>query len=378
MLFLRLICLALLVLVCGSLFSQGKILQAIKLSHTSTSPQIDGNLDDLAWKNVQGVAGFIQNFPSFGSSASQKTEVKIVYDNSAIYIGAYLYDDPRLIRNQITARDEEQSKDLDYFSVFLDTYNDHQNGFQFLVTSSNVQTDARLSPSVVTGFGEYGDKTWDAVWDSKVSIKKDGWVVEMKIPYISLRFAKKEAQDWGIQLMRSVRRNNETSFWNPVDPNVNGFVNQFGLLKNLVDIQPPLRLSFSPYVSTGIRNTPENDGYRTEWLRSGGMDVKYGINESFTLDATLIPDFGQVVSDNVVNNLTPYEVKFEEYRPFFTEGTDIFNKSGLFYSRRIGATPSGYTDVNNMANDDPNIEIIKNPGRRQLYNGIKFSGRTPK
>ena len=376
MLFLRLICLALLVLVCGSLFSQGKLLQAIKLSNTS--PQIDGNLDDLAWKNVQVVAGFIQNFPSFGSSASQKTEVKIVYDNSAIYIGAYLYDDPRLIRNQITARDEEQSKDLDYFSVFLDTYNDHQNGFQFLVTSSNVQTDARLSPSVVTGFGEYGDKTWDAVWDSKVSIKKDGWVVEMKIPYISLRFAKKEAQDWGIQLMRSVRRNNETSFWNPVDPNVNGFVNQFGLLKNLVDIQPPLRLSFSPYVSTGIRNTPENDGYRTEWLRSGGMDVKYGINESFTLDATLIPDFGQVVSDNVVNNLTPYEVKFEEYRPFFTEGTDIFNKSGLFYSRRIGATPSGYTDVNNMANDDPNIEIIKNPGRRQLYNGIKFSGRTPK
>ena len=363
-------------LVCESLFSQGKTLQAIKLPHSP--PRIDGNLDDMAWKDVPVTAGFIQNFPGFGLPASQKTEVRIVYDNSAIYISAYLYDDPALIRKQITARDEEQLKDLDYFSVFLDTYNDLQNGFQFLVTSSNVQTDARLSPSVVTAFGEYGDKTWDAVWDSKVSIKNDGWVVEMKIPYISLRFAKNDVQDWGIQLLRSVRRNNETSFWNPVDPNVNGFVNQFGLLKNLVDIKPPLRLSFSPYVSTGIRNTPENDGYRTEWLRSGGMDVKYGINESFTLDATLIPDFGQVVSDNVVNNLTPYEVKFEEYRPFFTEGTDIFNKSDLFYSRRIGSTPSGYNAINNMADNDPNIEIIKNPGRTQLYNGIKFSGRTPK
>lgn len=363
-------------MVCGSVYSQEKALQAIKLTHPP--PRIDGNLDDLAWKDAQVATDFIQNFPGFGLPASQKTEVKIIYDDAAIYVGAFLYDDPALIRKQITARDQEQFKDLDYFSVFFDTYNDHQNGFQFLVSSSNVQTDARLSPSAVTAFGEYGDKTWDAVWDSKVAINNEGWVVEMKIPYISLRFAKKAVQDWGIQLLRSVRRNNETSFWNKVDPNVNGFVNQFGLLKNLVDIEPPLRLSFSPYISTGVRNTPEKNGSRTEWLRSGGMDVKYGINESFTLDATLVPDFGQVVSDNVVNNLTPYEIQFDEYRPFFTEGTEIFNKSGLFYSRRIGGTPSGYTAVKDMADDDPNKEIIKNPGRIQLYNGIKFSGRTPK
>ena len=362
-------------MVCGFVFSQRKTFPAIKF--VQPPPRIDGTLDDIAWKDIPVATDFIQNYPSFGLAASQKTEVKIIYDNSAIYIGAYLFDDPALMRNQITARDEEQSKDLDYFSVFLDTYNDHQNGFQFLVTTSNVQTDARLSPGVVTVLGEYGDKTWDAVWDSKVSIKEDGWVVEMKIPYISLRFSKKILQDWGIQLLRSVRRNNETSFWNPVDPNLNGFVNQFGLLKNLVEIKPPLRLSLSPYVSTGIHNTPDKEGYKTEWLHSGGLDLKYGINESFTLDATLIPDFGQVLSDNVVNNLTPYEVKFDEYRPFFTEGTEIFNKSGLFYSRRIGATPSGYQAINNMADDDPNIEIIKNPSRTQLYNAIKFSGRTP-
>lgn len=108
------------------------------------------------------------------------------------------------------------------------------------------------------------------------------------------------------------------------------------------------------------------------------MDVKYGINESFTLDATLIPDFGQVISDNVVNNLTPYEVRFDDYRPFFTEGTEIFNKAGLFYSRRIGSAPTGYQAIHNLELTDPNIEVIKNPGRTQLYNAIKFSGRTTK
>ncbi|MDP4260960.1 MAG: DUF5916 domain-containing protein [Bacteroidota bacterium] len=364
----------LLLLVCGQVFSQSKSLQAIKVNQP---PKIDGQLDDPAWQNVQPATGFIQNFPQAGQPASQKTEVKIVYDDEAIYVGAYLYDDPALLRKQITARDDEQQKDLDYFSVFFDTYNDHQNGFQFLVTSSNVQTDARLAPSVVVDYGEYGDKTWDAVWDSKVAIKENGWVVEMKIPYTSLRFAKKNVQDWGIQFLRSERRINETSFWTYVDPNINGFINQFGLLKGLTNIQPPLRLSFSPYISTGIRSTPENSGYQTKWLQSGGMDVKYGINESFTLDATLIPDFGQVISDNVVNNLTPYEIKLDENRPFFTEGTDIFNKSGLFYSRRVGATPTAYDSVNKLAWADPNIEILNNPGRTQLYNALKFSGRTP-
>jgi hypothetical protein len=360
-------------LVCGQVFSQSKSIQAIKVIHP---PKIDGLLDDAVWVDVPVATDFIQNFPHAGLPASQRTEVKIVYDDNAIYVGAYLYDDPLLIRKQITARDEEQVKDLDFFSVFFDTYKDNQNGFQFLVTSSNVQTDARLAPNLSLSTNEYGDKTWDAVWDSKVSIRDDGWIVEMKIPYISLRFPNHTIQNWGLQFLRSVRRNNETTFWNNVDPQVNGFVNQFGLLQNLLDIKPPLRLSFSPYISTGVRSTPEANGYRTEWLKSGGMDVKYGINESFTFDATLVPDFGQVISDNVVNNLTPYEIRFDEYRPFFTEGTEIFNKSGLFYSRRIGAAPAGYRSVNELATD-PNLEVVKNPGRTQLYNALKFSGRTP-
>ena len=363
-------------LVCTSIFSQEKSLQAIK---TTQAPKIDGNLDDAAWINVPVATDFVQKYPSAGQPASQKSIIKIIYDNTAIYLGAYLYDDPLLIRKQITARDGEMQKDVDYFSVFLDTYHDNQNGFQFTVTSANVQSDARLGPNLGSGndFGEYGDKTWDAVWESKVQLKSDGWTVEMRIPYISLRFAKKDLQDWGIQFLRLIRRTNESCFWSPVKPEVNGFVNQFGNYEGLQNLQPPLRLSFSPYVSTGFRSIPQpnGNGFSGRWLRSGGMDVKYGINESFTLDATLIPDFGQVVSDNVINNLSPYEVKFQENRQFFTEGTEIFNKAGLFYSRRVGSIPSGYYGVQNLVAGNPDWEIVKNPSTTQLYNATKFSGR---
>ena len=361
MLLRRYICFPLLLL-CGSLFAQVRSLQAVKITQ---APKIDGNLDDLAWKDVVPVTDFIQNFPDWGKPANHHTEVKVVYDNSAIYVAAYLEDDPSLVRKQLTARDAEQQTDADYFSIFFDTYNDHQNGFQFLVTSANVQTDARLGPNLGGDFGEYGDKTWDAVWESKTDMKDNGWVVEMKIPYISLRFAKKDVQDWGMQLLRFVRRNNESDFWSPVDPNVNGFVNQFGTYRQLKDIQPPLRLSFSPYISTGYRNAPQTNGtYQSDWLGSGGMDVKYGINESFTLDATLIPDFGQVISDNTINNLTPYEVRFTENRPFFTEGTEIFNKAGLFYSR----------SVDELKNDTPCIVVSRHEGI--VYKRIQKTGRT--
>lgn len=354
--------------------AQQKLLNAIK---TPQSPIIDGDLNDAVWQKAPAATDFMQYSPSYLQPVSSKTVVKILYDDQALYIGAYLFDDPSLIRKQITSRDGEQQQDVDYFAVFVDTYNDQQNGFEFLATSANVQTDAKLTASSSAGFGQYGDKTWDAVWESKVQINKDGWIVEMKIPYLSLRFSKKDLQTWGLQFLRYLRRNNEQDFWNPIDPNLSGFANQFGKYADLKNIQPPLRLSFYPYVSTGVRVNEKGNDLGTQWLRNGGMDVKYGINESFTLDATLIPDFGQVVSDDVINNLTPFEQKFNENRPFFTEGTELFNKAtGLLYSRRIGGTPSGYYDIENLAASNPNLKILKNPSVTQLYNAIKFSGRT--
>ena len=357
-------------------FAQIKRIQAIKIS---TAPQIDGFLDESSWNNVPVATHFITNAPTYGLPSAFKTEVKITYDNNALYVGAYIYDDPALIRHQFTPRDQERQADVDYFTIFIDTYKDRQNAFQFLVTSRNVQSDARISPNIEANSGIYGDLSWDAVWDSKVGFKKDGWVVEMKIPFFSIRFSKDDVQDWGIQFLRFARRENESSFWNPVDPNVNGFVNQFGDFTGLNNILPPLRLSFSPYLSGGYRGTPQiQEGYKGEWLKSGGMDVKYGMSESFTLDATLIPDFGQVISDNVVNNISPFEIEFRENRPFFTEGTELFNKSEMFYSRRIGRTPEKYESLirGTRSGNLMDYDIIKNPSVTRLYNAVKFSGRT--
>src|SRR5437868_327932 len=180
-------------------FGQQKTVAAFKATQ---APKIDGDLNEPCWQQAPQASGFIQNFPSVGSSASVPTEVKILYDNDAIYIGAFLHDDPSQIRKQLTARDQEQKQDVDYFSVFFDTYNDQQNGFQFLVTAANVQSDAKLTANPDITNSEFGDRTWDAVWQSQVQIKENGWVVEMRIPYLSLRFSKKEIQTWGLQFLR--------------------------------------------------------------------------------------------------------------------------------------------------------------------------------
>jgi len=349
--------------------------RTLETKRTLITPKIDGIINESCWGNMIPAEDFINNSPDYGKPAGKRTMVWVLYDDQAIYVAAKLYDNPADIRRQLTARDKEQRQDVDIFSIFLDTYNDDQNAFQFVVTSRNVQSDARVSPAVQTGFGTPSDYSWDAVWESNVHIDQEGWTVEMRIPYISLRFSKADVQHWGINFQRFSRKTNESSFWNPVDPNKAGFVNQFGDLNGIYNIKPPLRLSFLPYVSTGYRNQPTTTGREKEFLRNGGMDLKWGVNESFTMDATLVPDFGQVISDNNVLNLSPYEVRFVENRPFFTEGTELFNKAGLFYSRRIGLTPKGYNDVKNLAASDSNISIQKNPGVTQLINAVKLSGR---
>jgi len=361
-----------------ALWSQSPTQQPLKnitAIRTAVAPKIDGLLKDSVWLQAQPASDFIINSPNYGQPASLRTEVWLLYDDEAMYVAAKNYDNPASIRKQLTARDGEQRQDVDYFSFFVDTYNDNQNGFQFVVTSRNVQSDARISPAIQSMFGLPSDYSWDAVWESNVAITSDGWTLEMRIPYISLRFSKSEQQRWGINFQRFSRKQNESSFWNPVDPNIAGFVNQFGDLLGVSNIEPALRLSFLPYVTSGFRNTPTTRGIVKEWLRNGGMDVKWGVNESFTFDATLVPDFGQVISDNVILNLSPFEVRFQENRPFFTEGTELFNKAGLFYSRRIGLTPSGYWQVKNRVAADPTLEIVKNPGITQLINASKFSGR---
>ena len=349
---------------CLTSFAQTKSITADK---TNQPIKIDGNGDDDSWKKVPYISGFTTSTPVFGREAHQ-TDVKIVYDNTAVYVFAYMHDDPKNIKRHLTARDDIDDKDVDIFGVGLDTYNDNQNAFQFKVSAAGVQEDSKLS--------EVEDISWNAVWESKVSLKKDGWVVEMKIPFSAIRFSKSNFQTWGIQFSRFRRVNNELSTWSPDDPKVGGTINKWGDWAGLQNIIPPVRLSFLPYLSGGINISPVGNKKETEFLKSGGMDVKYGINESFTLDLTLIPDFAQVQSDNIVLNLSPFDIKFEDFRSFFTEGTELFNKAGIFYSRRIGDAPSGSYGVLAKAASNPDYEIIKNPGITRLINGTKFSGRT--
>ncbi len=361
------------ILLLGTLnsFAQAPIkkLQAVK---TDKSIKIDGDITDEAWKDAPIATGFIEFRPTPGKveKHEQRTEVKLLYDNTAIYIAARMYEHPDSIEAQIVTRD--QVGNADFIGVIFDTYRDRINGFGFYVTAAGSQYDARYSQ---TG---NEDDLWNAVWDSDVKRDKDGWTAEMRIPYSALRFDNKEVQDWGLNFTRRRQRINQQSTWNNLDPKVSGFVPQFGDLIGIEKVTAPVRLAFSPYISSYVNHYPINtpNVSNTTGSFNGGMDVKYGINESFTLDMTLIPDFGQVQSDNQILNLSPFEVKFDERRQFFTEGTELFNKGELFYSRRIGSRPLNFYNVEGQLL--PGETIVKNPGESRLINASKLSGRTAK
>ncbi len=337
---------------------------------TTTSPKIDGFLDDAVWGSVTAATDFIEFRPVPGRLESKegRTEVKFLYDDYAIYISARMYDKPDSVVHELVSRD--QIGNADFIGVIFDTFLDGVNGYGFYVTAAGVQFDAKYS----TGGNEDGN--WNAVWESAVKLDELGWTAEMKIPYSALRFSSQEIQNWGMNIARKRTGTNRQTFWNKVDPKVSGFINQSGVLEGIKDIKAPLRLSFSPYVSTLISNYPYNTtGIKnTQATINGGMDVKYGINQSFTLDMTLIPDFGQVQSDYRILNLTPFEVKFDENRQFFTEGTELFNKGDLFYSKRIGSIPT-YFDYSGIKASD---KIIKSPQEGKILNATKISGRTAK
>ena len=345
----------------------------VAATRITRAPKIDGDPTDEVWKNLPTATDFVQHRPKPYTRASQKTDVKIVYDDVAIYVLAYMYDnDIQGIRKQFGQRDDVGDLACDYVNLAFDSYNDDQNAFRFGVTAAGVQFDSRISD------GNNTDRSWDAVYYSEISMQSDGWVAEFKIPFSALRFAAKDVQTWGFHATRGINRLAEENTWSGIDPKVDGIVTQYGSLTNLTGIKPPLRLQFSPYLATAVQRAPSFDGkgdflkYGNQTQFTGGMDLKYGINQSFTLDMTLIPNFGQVQSDNQVLNLSPFEVQFNENRPFFTEGSEIFNKGDLFYSRRIGGTPDGYWSVQTKDN-----EVVKNnPTETQLYNATKFSGRT--
>ncbi len=339
----------------------------IYAQRTTTPPKIDGKINDEVWAGIPVANNFVQLEPVNGKPCSFPTEVKFIYDDDALYIGAMFYDpNPDSIMTDLGERDSEDIN-ADVFAVSIGPFDDGHNAFEFWVSASGVQIDKKISAN-------YGDVNWNAVWESHVSLNDSGWSAEMKIPYSAIRFPKTSVQKWAIIIWRSIKRYNELANWQIIDKEVYGFMNQSGLLLGINDIEPPLRLSFTPYVSGYILK--QSNSNKTSYSYNGGLDLKYGINESFTLDMTLIPDFGQVESDDEILNLSPFEVKYDEKRTFFTEGTELFNKGGIFYSRRIGATPANYDSIYN--NLGQNETIVENPTETQMINATKISGRTNK
>lgn len=337
-------------------FSQRKILNAIP----SGNIIIDGKFNEPIWKDAPIAKNFVMFSPDNGKPINEdkKTEAQIAYNDDGIYIAAKMYDnEPTKILKEITQRDNFGISEN--FGVFLNGLNDGQQDFRFFVSAAGVQSDCIFT-------NENGeDFTWDAIWESKVNLTDFGWVVEIKIPYAALRFSNEKKQTWGLNFYREIRRDRQLYTWNFIDSKINNESAQSGILQGIENIKPPTRLFFIPfssyYLRTGKAEKPNGE------IKSG-LDIKYGINDAFTLDAILVPDFGQTKFDNIELNLGPFEQQFTENRPFFTEGTDLFKKGNLLYSRRIGQSPELLTESN---------ESIENyPTTIKLINALKISGRT--
>lgn len=367
-------------LVAGFLFSlmsfaQAPMIKELPAQRTQQKVKIDGLLNDSAWKDAAIMANLIEFRPRVGAveNPGTRTVTYLMYNDEGIFFGGYCYERTRdSITSELVGRDGFGAND--YVGIIFDTYYDNRNGFEYFVTPLNEQWDSKMSPSD----NNSEDFSWNAVWESGAVIHNDGWSFEMFIPFSAIRFGKKEVQDWGLNITRRRRKTEQQFTWNPVNPNINGFLTQEGIWKGLSNIKPPLRLQFSPYFSTYLNHYPSSTPGTKEWTSSvnGGMDVKYGISQAITLDMTLIPDFGQVQSDNQVLNLTPFEVKFNENRSFFTEGTELFGKGNLFYSRRVGGEPLHLYDVEGQL--DSNEYILNNPRETKLINATKVSGRLQK
>ena len=344
-----------------SCFSQNEK-KRLLTKFTDEKITIDAKFDEQAWQNAETATDFLMISPDNGKSEliERKSVVKIVYNNDAIYVAAQLYDnEPSKIRKELTIRDDFAT--ADHFGVFFNGYNDGQQEFRFFVSAAGVQQDMIYTESN----GE--DFSFNAIWDSKVEITDYGWAVEMKIPYAALRFPSKAIQTWGLNFYREIQRDRQQFTWNLIDNKIGSEANQAGILEGIKNIKTPTRLFFIPYISQYFN---ANNYQKTKGEFKGGLDIKYGINDAFTLDAILVPDFGQTAFDNVVLNLGPFEQQFNENRPFFTEGTELFSKGNLVYSRRIGGSPYLGAELN------ANESFVENPAKVNLLNALKISGRT--
>ncbi len=352
-----------------------KIVQAVQANGPIS---VDGVLEEKVWK-TKGYSNFVQSDPIDGADPTEKTEVWVAYDKEAIYVAARLYDsNPESITSRLGRRDD--FVESDWFIFAVDPYYDRRTGFQFAVNPAGSIVDWTLYND------EWKDTTWDGVWESKTHIDDGGWTVEIKIPYNQLRFPKKEEYVWGVNFKRVIKRKNEKLSFVWVPKEESGYVSRFAKLTGIRGISPRRHIEFLPYSVGKAQFSPEESGnpFQTgkDYLGNAGFDLKIGLKSNLTLDATVNPDFGQVEVDPAVINLSAYETYYQEKRPFFIEGANIFNGFGrggvnnnvninwsspsLFYSRRIGRAPQGYVSRNGY---------VDYPDRSTILGAFKLSGK---
>src|SRR5688500_9494231 len=321
----------------------------------TTAPVIDGDLGDAVWQIAPEITGFTQRDPDEGKPATQQTRIKVAYDDSAIYFGAFM-EDSGAVRPLLARRDSDPNSG-DYIRISIDSQHDRLSGAAFVVNAANMQMDMILYNDI------YDDSSWDAVWESAARIVAGGWIAEVRIPYSQLRFPAKTEHVWGFNVSRWIPRLNESSRLVHTAKTESGFVSRFADLTGISGIEARRAFEVIPY---GVARSDLHSGFDNPFIPAtaqrwdGGVDMKYALSSTLTLTGTINPDFGQVEVDPAVLNLSQFETFFPEKRPFFTEGASVFDfGSGpsasrrgfnmsfppFFYSRRIGRSLMYFLDV---------------------------------
>jgi hypothetical protein len=366
----------LILLVCGApLSGQTRVYGASRIA--GTPPTVDGLIDDACWREANWDSSFVQREPYDGHPATERTKFALQYDDGNLYIAIRAYDsEPTLITRRAGRRDDVETGDL--VAVMLDSYHDRRTAFAFAVTAASVRVDA-VTANDVDDF----DFTWNPIWSAETAHDSLGWTVEARIPLDQLRFGGDGELVWGLQVGRHLYRKLEWSYWQPMSRVAPGFASLFGELHGLQLKESRASIEVLPHALARLstaQSEPDNP-FKTGHAETvaGGLDVKVRSSSNFSLDLTVNPDFGQVEADPSMVNLTAFETRFEERRPFFIEGAEIlqFDLPGssamenteIFYSRRIGRAPRITPALTNG-------EFAQQPEGTTILGAAKLTGRT--
>lgn len=335
--------------------------QAIRVPNGSL--HLDGLPDEALWASAPPITDFVQKEPVFGVAPSEGMELRFAYDDEALWVGARMEVKARLIQAPLTRRDGTFR--AEHLWISLDTYRDKRTAYSYGVSAAG----ARMDFVHRTDSESNRDSGYDPVWQAMAQRGEHGWTAEFKIPFSQLRFNAAESQVWGLNVDRWIPSTNEDVFWIPIPKDETGWSSRMGELHGISGVKPTRRVELLPYVSgTGVSGKDEGTPFRDGWDHDerAGLDFKMGLGPNLTLESTIRPDFGQVEADPAEVNLSAFETIFPEKRPFFTEGSSIFNGvSGYFYSRRIGGAPAGEVEG----------DAVKYPRNSEIIGAAKLSGR---